>query len=89
MIVIALLTFGFVALIQSAFPLWSHHPAAASLRVHLSNGLYANAYVDRLLVAGPPDGRPKLEPKEQRHDIQRRKSLRFRAAAVRTQPSLP
>jgi NAD(P)H-quinone oxidoreductase subunit 5 len=49
MIVIALLTFGFVALIQSAFPLWSHHPAAASLRVHLSNGLYANAYVDRLL----------------------------------------
>lgn len=49
MIVMALLTFGFVALIQSAFPLWSHHPAAASLRVHLSNGLYANAYVDRLL----------------------------------------
>ena len=49
MIVIALLTFGFVALIQSAFPLWSNHPAAASLRVHLSNGLYANAYVDRLL----------------------------------------
>jgi NAD(P)H-quinone oxidoreductase subunit 5 len=49
MIVIALLTFGFVALVQSAFPLWSNHPAAASLRVHLSNGLYANAYVDRLL----------------------------------------
>jgi NAD(P)H-quinone oxidoreductase subunit 5 len=49
MIVMALLTFGFVALIQSAFPLWSNHPAAASLRVHLSNGLYANAYLDRLL----------------------------------------
>jgi NAD(P)H-quinone oxidoreductase subunit 5 len=49
MIVIALLTFGFVALIQSAFPLWSNHPAAGTLRVHLSNGLYANAYVDRLL----------------------------------------
>jgi NAD(P)H-quinone oxidoreductase subunit 5 len=49
MIVTALLTFGFVALIQSAFPLWSNHPAAASLRVHLSNGLYANAYIDRLL----------------------------------------
>jgi NAD(P)H-quinone oxidoreductase subunit 5 len=57
MIVIALLTFGFVALIQSAFPLWSNHPAAASLRVHLSNGLYANAYIDRLL-GGWSTGRP-------------------------------
>ncbi len=49
MIVTALLTFGFVAIVQSAFPLWSGHPAAASLRVHLSNGLYANAILDRLL----------------------------------------
>ncbi len=49
MIVIALLSFGFVAVVQSAFPLWSNHPAAASLRVHLSNGLYANALVDRIL----------------------------------------
>jgi NAD(P)H-quinone oxidoreductase subunit 5 len=57
MIVIALLTFGFVALVQSAFPLWSNHPAAASLRVHLSNGLYANAYIDRLL-GGWSTGRP-------------------------------
>ena len=48
-IVIALLTFGFIAVVQSAFPLWSNHPAAASLRVHLSNGLYANAIVDRIL----------------------------------------
>lgn len=49
LIVMAVLTFGFVAVIQSAFPLWSHHPAAASLRVHLSNGLYANAVLDRAL----------------------------------------
>ena len=49
MIVIALLTFGFVAISQAAFPLWSNHPAAASLRVHLSHGLYANAIVDRLV----------------------------------------
>jgi NAD(P)H-quinone oxidoreductase subunit 5 len=49
MIVIALLTFGSIAVVQSAFPLWSSHPAAASLRVHLSNGLYANAIVDRML----------------------------------------
>jgi hypothetical protein len=31
------------------FPLWSNHPAAAGLRVHLSNGLYANAVFDRLI----------------------------------------
>lgn len=49
MIVIAILAFGFVAIVQSAFPLWSNHPAAASLRVHLANGLYANAIVDRLI----------------------------------------
>jgi NAD(P)H-quinone oxidoreductase subunit 5 len=31
------------------FPLWAYHPAAAGLRVHLSNGLYANAVFDRLI----------------------------------------
>jgi NAD(P)H-quinone oxidoreductase subunit 5 len=30
-------------------PLWSHHPAAQGLRIHLSNGLYINAVEDRLL----------------------------------------
>jgi NAD(P)H-quinone oxidoreductase subunit 5 len=49
MIVLAVLAFGFVAVAQSAFPIWSNHPAAASLRVHLANGLYANAIVDRLI----------------------------------------
>lgn len=49
MIVLAILAFGCVALVQSAFPLWSNHPAAASPRVHLSNGVYANAIVDRLI----------------------------------------
>jgi NAD(P)H-quinone oxidoreductase subunit 5 len=48
-IVIALLAFGSVGVAQSAFPLWCNHPAAASLRVHLANGLYANAVVDRVL----------------------------------------
>ena len=62
MIVIALLTFGFVAVVQAAFPLWSNHPAAASLRVHLSNGLYANAIVDRIL-GGWSLRRPRLTPK--------------------------
>ena len=49
LIVLAVLSFGLVAVAQSMFPLWAYHPAAAGLRVHLSNGLYANAISDRLL----------------------------------------
>ncbi|MFN3144010.1 MAG: proton-conducting transporter membrane subunit [Paracoccaceae bacterium] len=49
LIVLALFSFGAVALAQSMFPLWAYHPAAAGLRVHLANGLYANAALDRLL----------------------------------------
>ncbi len=49
LIVLALLSFGTVAIAQSMFPLWAYHPAAAGLRVHLSNGLYANAVFDKLL----------------------------------------
>lgn len=49
LIVLALFSFGLVALAQAMFPLWAYHPAAAGLRVHLSNGLYANAVFDKLL----------------------------------------
>lgn len=49
LIVLAVVSFGFVAVIQAMFPLWAYHPAAAGLRVHLSNGFYANAVFDRLL----------------------------------------
>jgi len=49
LIVLALLSFGSIAIAQATFPLWSTHPAAASLRVHLANGLYVNALSDRLL----------------------------------------
>ncbi|WP_298935098.1 proton-conducting transporter membrane subunit [uncultured Ruegeria sp.] len=49
LIILALVSFGAVAIAQSTFPLWASHPAAAGLRVHLSNGLYANATFDRLL----------------------------------------
>ncbi len=49
LIVLALFSFGLVAVAQAMFPLWSNHPAAAGLRVHLSNGLYANAVFDRLV----------------------------------------
>ncbi|ABF63565.1 NADH/Ubiquinone/plastoquinone (complex I) [Ruegeria sp. TM1040] len=49
LLVLALLSFGLVAIAQSTFPLWATHPAAAGLRVHLTNGLYANAIFDKLL----------------------------------------
>jgi NAD(P)H-quinone oxidoreductase subunit 5 len=49
LIVLALVTFGLVAIAQALFPLWAHHPAAAGLRVHLANGLYLNAALDRMI----------------------------------------
>lgn len=49
LIVLAVLSFGLVAIVQAMFPLWAYHPAAAGLRVHLSNGFYANAIFDRLI----------------------------------------
>ncbi len=49
LIVLAVVSFGLVAVAQALFPLWAHHPASAGLRVHLTNGLYANAVFDRLL----------------------------------------
>jgi NAD(P)H-quinone oxidoreductase subunit 5 len=49
LILLALFSFGAVALAQSTLPLWSHHPAAQGLRIHLTNGLYINAIEDRLL----------------------------------------
>lgn len=49
LLVLAVASFGIVAVAQALFPLWAHHPAAAGLRVHLANGLYANALFDRLV----------------------------------------
>jgi len=49
LIVLSLISFGLVAVAQAMFPLWAHHPAAAGLRVHLANGLYLNALLDRLI----------------------------------------
>lgn len=49
LLILAVASFGLVAVAQSLFPLWSSHPAVAGLRVHLSNGLYANAVFDRML----------------------------------------
>ncbi|MGB3711645.1 MAG: proton-conducting transporter membrane subunit [Erythrobacter sp.] len=49
LIALAVASFGLVAIAQALFPVWATHPAAAGLRVHLSNGLYANAVFDRLV----------------------------------------
>ncbi|MCC5958613.1 MAG: oxidoreductase [Rhodobacteraceae bacterium] len=49
LITLAILTFGLVAVAQALFPIWAHHPAAAGLRVHLANGLYLNAVLDRMI----------------------------------------
>lgn len=49
LIALAVASFGLVAVAQALFPRWAMHPAAAGLRVHLSNGLYANAVFDRLV----------------------------------------
>jgi NAD(P)H-quinone oxidoreductase subunit 5 len=49
LLVLAVLSFAAVAVGQAMFPLWAYHPAAAGLRVHLSQGLYANALFDRLV----------------------------------------
>jgi NAD(P)H-quinone oxidoreductase subunit 5 len=49
LIVLALASFGVVAVAQALFPLWAHHPASAGLRVHLANGLYLNTLLDRLI----------------------------------------
>ena len=49
LIVLAVLSFGLVAVAQALFPLWAHHPATAGLRVHIANGLYLNALLDRAI----------------------------------------
>lgn len=49
LIILAVTSFALVAVAQAMFPLWAYHPAAAGLRVHLSNGLYINAVFDRIV----------------------------------------
>jgi NAD(P)H-quinone oxidoreductase subunit 5 len=47
LMVLAIVSFGVVAIAQATFPLWANHPAAAGLRVHLQNGFYVNTVLDR------------------------------------------
>ena len=62
LIVLAVISFGLVAIVQAMFPLWAYHPAAGGLRVHLSNGFYANAVFDRLVGAWSAPGRRAAHP---------------------------
>jgi len=48
-IILAVVSFGAVALAQALLPLWASHPTAAALRVHIANGLYLNTAFDRLI----------------------------------------
>ena len=47
LIILALVTFGATAIAQATFPLWSGHPSVAGFRVHVANGFYINALIDR------------------------------------------
>lgn len=49
LLALVLLSFAGVALAQTLLPRWAHHPAATGLRVHLANGLYLDALLDRLV----------------------------------------
>jgi len=49
LLVLAVASFGLVAFAQALFPLWAHHPSTAGLRVHLANGFYLNALLDRAI----------------------------------------
>ena len=63
LIVLAVFSFGLVAFAQATFPLWAYHPAVTGLRVHLLNGLYANALFDRLIDGWSlPSNRKPLNP---------------------------
>ncbi|PRY22095.1 NAD(P)H-quinone oxidoreductase subunit 5 [Aliiruegeria haliotis] len=49
LITLTLVSFGTLAVVQALLPVWSAHPAARGLRIHLANGLYLSAFTDRLV----------------------------------------
>jgi NAD(P)H-quinone oxidoreductase subunit 5 len=34
---------------RPCFPRWAHHPSTSGIRVHIANGLYLNALLDRMI----------------------------------------
>ena len=91
LIVLAVISFGLVAVVQAMFPLWAYHPAAAGLRVHLSNGFYANAVFDRLLRGSVRATQPVCrEPKmTQSETLNRLDPIELEAAANRAARAIP
>jgi NAD(P)H-quinone oxidoreductase subunit 5 len=55
--VLALVSFAGITLMQSLAPRWIHRPAWRAARVHLANGLYINAWFNRLVGAQRRDER--------------------------------
>ncbi len=51
LITLALLSFTLVAVMQALLPHWSTHPVIRDLHVHVVNGLYLNARMDRFAGA--------------------------------------
>ncbi|NSX54048.1 proton-conducting transporter membrane subunit [Parasulfitobacter algicola] len=51
MIVLAVGSFGLIAVAQAMLPLWAHKPWARHLRIHATNGFYVTAAFDRLVWA--------------------------------------
>ena len=51
---LTLTSFAITAFAQSTFPMWAHHPAVRGVRIHLINGLYINAILDRVLGSRRP-----------------------------------
>lgn len=49
LIFLTLASFAITAFAQSTFPMWAHHPAVRGMRIHLINGLYVNALLDRVI----------------------------------------
>jgi NAD(P)H-quinone oxidoreductase subunit 5 len=54
---LAVVSFAAVTVLQSLAPRWIHRPAWRAARVHLANGLYVNAWFNRLLGAQQRDDR--------------------------------
>ncbi|MDA3915082.1 proton-conducting transporter membrane subunit [Oleiagrimonas sp.] len=60
---LAIVSFAAVAVLQGLSPVWLHRPAWRSTRVHLANGLYINAYFNRMVGALRRDAGPPADPR--------------------------
>jgi NAD(P)H-quinone oxidoreductase subunit 5 len=47
LITLVLLSFAAVVVLQALLPHWSTHPVVRELHVHITNGFYLNALMDR------------------------------------------